>query len=70
MLTSRGFLRSEQKAWSEALADFNEVIALRPDYAQAFVGRGRVYVETGQLDQALSDLNAALSMNATVRKLS
>ena len=54
VLTLRGFLRSDQKAWSEALSDFNEAITLRQDNALAYVGRGRVYIETGRLDQALS----------------
>ena len=66
VLILRGFLRSDQKAWTEALSDFNGALALRQD-ALAYVGRGRVYIETGQLDQALSDLNAALAMSTTVQ---
>ena len=51
ILSSRAFLRAEQKAWTEALADFDEATAQRQDYAEAYVGRGRVHAETGQLDQ-------------------
>jgi tetratricopeptide (TPR) repeat protein len=43
---ARGNLKIDQKAWAEALADFNQAIGLRQDLAPAFAGRARAYLET------------------------
>jgi tetratricopeptide (TPR) repeat protein len=37
-LTARGHVRADQKAWPDALSDFDEAINQRRDYAAAYVG--------------------------------
>lgn len=43
----------------EGLADLNEVIRLRPRYAQAYANRGAVYAALGQYRLAMADYNSA-----------
>ena len=47
------------------MADYNDAIAARQDIpAIAYVGRGRVNLETGQIDHAIRDLDQAIAINA------
>jgi tetratricopeptide (TPR) repeat protein len=48
-----------------ALADFNTLIRLDPNYAQAYNGRGQVYQKKGALEKALTDFDRALRLNPT-----
>ena len=57
---TRGNFRVQQRNWPEAISDFSEAIAARQDFAPAYVGRGRAYSESGQIDKAISDLDAAM----------
>jgi lipoprotein NlpI len=45
-----------------ALADYAKTIALKPDYADAYVGRGYVKRDQGDLDAALADYTKAISL--------
>ncbi|MBU0618039.1 MAG: hypothetical protein KKI02_10005, partial [Planctomycetes bacterium] len=63
---ARGNLRLQQKKWPEAVSDFSRVISTREDIAQAYLGRGRGYVEMGQIEVGLVDLDRALTINAGV----
>ena len=48
-----------------AIADFNQVLARKPDNAAALANRGRCWYEKGDFDKALADFNAALAINPT-----
>jgi len=46
-----------------AIADFNKAIALKPDYAGAYFGRGYIYCAfLGQVDPAIADLKRAVGL--------
>ena len=47
-ISPAGNLRNAQRNWTDALTDLSQAITLRQDYAQAYVGRGCAYIETGQ----------------------
>ena len=47
---------------TEALADLNEVIRLRPDYAPTFGKRAEVKVTLGRIDEARLDFQKALEL--------
>ncbi|HEY3820585.1 MAG TPA: tetratricopeptide repeat protein [Polyangiaceae bacterium] len=47
-------------AHEEAVAAYSRALSLAPDEANALKGRGRAYVQLGELDRALPDLDAAL----------
>lgn len=59
---NRGLLRCSQGCSDLALADFNKVIELNPNYAPAYVERGSAYDSKGRLDLALADFNRALQL--------
>ena len=46
----------------EATDDYSQLLELAPDAAFAYVGRGQVYVELGEYETALVDLNQAVEM--------
>ena len=60
----RGSVFGQAKRFKEALADFDQAIAIDPNYAQAYANRGLVYRETGKLDLALADYDKALQIDA------
>jgi serine/threonine protein kinase/tetratricopeptide (TPR) repeat protein len=45
-----------------SIADFTEAIRLKPDYADAFVGRGCAYSELKQYDRTISDYTEAIRL--------
>jgi len=45
-----------------AIADYNQAIAINPQYARAYEMRGNVYEQTGDLDRACSDWREASSL--------
>jgi tetratricopeptide (TPR) repeat protein len=64
---ARGSLRNAQQDWPGAIADFSEALTMRQDFYIARIGRGIAYLQTGQVDSALADLNAAVAIDGTVR---
>ncbi|MBI1882044.1 MAG: tetratricopeptide repeat protein, partial [Chloroflexi bacterium] len=46
----------------EAMTSFDQAIALQPDYALAYLERGKLYMQQGQLAQAKSDYHHALEL--------
>lgn len=48
--------------FEEALASFDQAITLQPDYALAYLERGKLHLVQGQLDKAKSDLQYALEL--------
>ena len=51
-----------QKRYEEAIAEHREVLRLVPDNALSHGDLGRVYLETGMLDEAAEALDRALSI--------
>ncbi|HTD17181.1 MAG TPA: tetratricopeptide repeat protein, partial [Chthoniobacterales bacterium] len=48
----------------KAVADYTEAIRLKPDYAEAFNGRGQAYFKLKQFDKAISDYGDAIRIKA------
>jgi len=61
-LFNRGYFRIELKDFAGAVEDFSRVIALDPNVS-AYVNRGNAYSQLKNLENALSDYNAAQQLN-------
>jgi serine/threonine protein kinase len=48
----------------KAVADYTEAIRLKPDYAEAYNGRGQAYFKLKQFDKAISDYGDAIRIKA------
>ncbi|MBV8102784.1 MAG: tetratricopeptide repeat protein [Verrucomicrobia bacterium] len=59
---ARGEADAEQN--DKAVADYTEVIQLKPDYAEAYNGRGQAYFKLKQFDKAISDYGDAIRIKA------
>jgi tetratricopeptide (TPR) repeat protein len=46
-----------------AIADLDEAIRLKPDYAAALLDRGNAFISKGRSDAAIADFTAALAIN-------
>jgi len=57
---SEGVAAAEAGHWSEAIDYFNKAIEFKPDYTDALVSRGKVFVITKKYRDAVKDFNAAL----------
>jgi tetratricopeptide (TPR) repeat protein len=51
-----------------AIADFDEAIRQRPDYAEAFMFRGAAYSQLGDWSEAIASLNQAIALNPTLAR--
>jgi tetratricopeptide (TPR) repeat protein len=45
-----------------AIADYNQALKLKPDYADAYINRGLAYINQGNYTQAIADYNQALKL--------
>ena len=52
-----------QRKYDEAIADFSEVIRLKPRFAENYADRARAYVSKGEGDKALADLEEAVRLD-------
>src|SRR2546430_1015040 len=50
--------------YDKAIADFTEVIRLKPDLSQAYYNRGVAYRDKGNRDQAIVDFTKAIRLNS------
>ncbi len=55
---------SALKGCDEALAAYDKALALKPDLAEAWLGRGNVFSTLKRYDEALAAYNAALAFKA------
>ena len=51
-----------------ALEDFDTAIDLEPEHGPAYVARARIYVDEGETDKAVADLEKALTVFSPVRE--
>jgi tetratricopeptide (TPR) repeat protein len=54
---------SKDKDFDMAIEAFTSAIALDPNYAHAYIGRGNAYADKGQYDRAIEDFNKAIALN-------
>jgi tetratricopeptide (TPR) repeat protein len=60
-----GVRRFNDGSYEDAIADFNEAIRQRPDYAEAFMFRGAAYSRLETWDQAIASFNQAIILDPT-----
>ncbi len=56
----------EEGRYEEAIAEFDEAIALDVDLAVAYVGRGNAHGELGNLQQAIFDYDRAIDLDLSL----
>lgn len=61
--TYRGRAWSDLKQYEKAIADFTELVRLKPDDDTAFRDRGHAWYGAGDLDKSISDYNEAIRLN-------
>ncbi|WP_395139463.1 tetratricopeptide repeat protein [Armatimonas sp.] len=60
-LVKRAVLRQQQKDWGKAIADWSQVVALKPT-AGNYASRGDAYVENRQYPEAIADFDQAIML--------
>jgi len=60
---SRAFNSHQRGTWTEAVADYTQVIQLQPDNAAAYYNRGMVYQKLDKDSLAVRDYSRALKLN-------
>lgn len=60
LVLARGLRELEQRALREAFSSFDAAVALQPDLAEAWHGRGMARLELGDTAGAVADLDQAL----------
>jgi Flp pilus assembly protein TadD len=53
----------DRTAYDNAIADFSQVIKLRPNDASAYRERGNAYADRGDYDRAIADYNQAIKLD-------
>lgn len=61
--SNRGNSRISQNKLEEAIADFNQAIALAPEAADPYLNRGAALEGQGKYQEAIADYNRVLSLN-------
>ena len=60
----RGLILSKLEQWNEALSDYTNALAAKPDAEICFM-RGCAYVRLGKIQEALADFDKALHLDAS-----
>src|SRR5262249_16251041 len=63
-INNRGIILYELGRLDEALASYDEAIALKPDYAEAFCNRGVILYDCNHLEKALASYDKAIALNS------
>lgn len=58
----RGVAQWREQRYERALADFEESIALNPDYAPVYNNRGNVLMQMGSVEEAVKDFTRAIEL--------
>ena len=61
---NRGAAFMAKGEYDQAIACFDEALAIEPSFAEAYCNRGTAYYEKGQYDPAISDFSKAIEINA------
>ncbi len=61
-LVKRGNMLRQQRRHDEALASYDQALALKPDHAEAFVSRGNVLQELRRLEEALASYDRVIAL--------
>ena len=59
---NRGVMYYKKGMLIEALADFNKVIEIRPDFCYGYKHRGMIYLKQDKATEALADFNKAIKL--------
>jgi len=59
---NRGLAHSKKGELELAIADYTKAIALKPDYADAYYRRSKVWLHLGEEEKAKSDMKTASSI--------
>jgi tetratricopeptide (TPR) repeat protein len=62
-LLQNSIVMIQQKEIEQAIENLDEIIAYKPDFAEAWNRRGDAYSHLGDLDHALADYNEAIRLN-------
>ena len=62
-LQSQGIAAHNKDSYSQAIADYSQVIRLTPNDATAYYNRGLAYYNKGDYDQAIADYDYAIRLN-------
>ncbi|WP_156331800.1 tetratricopeptide repeat-containing serine protease family protein, partial [Planktothricoides sp. SR001] len=60
---NQGVTNYDLKKYDLAIADYNQAIALDPNYAAAYNGRGNAYKELKKYELAIADFNQAIALD-------
>jgi len=61
--SNRGLTYFEIGEYEQAIADYDQAIALDPEFAIAYLNRGLTYFEIGEYEQALADYDQAIVLD-------
>ena len=56
---NRGLAHSKKGEFERAIVDYTEAIELKPDYADAYYRRSKVWLHLGEVEKAKSDMKTA-----------
>ena len=59
-----GLIDADQGKWSEAADDFRRSLAASPNHISAHLVLGEMYLRVGDFEQAASELNTVIGLNA------
>lgn len=60
---NRGMVFFKVGKFNQAIADFNQAIAMVPEYAKAYYNRGSAYDKMGELDKAIADYRKTILLD-------
>jgi tetratricopeptide (TPR) repeat protein len=63
---ARAYVYDQLEQYSNAIADYNQVVAIDPQYTEAYLNRGAIkYQQLGDVQGALADYNRAIETDTT-----
>jgi len=65
---NRGRENYENYAYHLAMEDYNHALLIKPDYAEAFNGRGEIYMNISEYADAEREFSAAITVNPEYEK--
>ncbi len=56
-------LELTEERLNTAIISFSQAVQLKPDYEEAYLERGRLYLKTGEVNKAIKDLEKVIQLN-------